>query len=80
VREGSLPFGGRIFERAEEPVAVSGAWTSANVYTVKACLYETPFCATLGLEFAGDVLLFEREMNVSFGPTERPLLVGRQER
>jgi hypothetical protein len=58
-------------------VAVSGAWTSDTTYTVKACLYETPFCATFGLEFAGDILLFDQEMNVAFGETKRPQLVGR---
>ena len=36
----------------------------------------TPFCATLGLRFAGDALVLDREMNVGFGPTKRPTLVG----
>jgi CubicO group peptidase (beta-lactamase class C family) len=77
-RRGShLLFGGRLFDEAEEPVAVSGAWTSDTTYTVKACLYETPFCAMFGLEFAGDILLFDQEMNVAFGETKRPQLIGR---
>ena len=43
---------------------------------VKACFHETPFCATLCLRFAGDALVLDREMNVGFGPTKRPTLVG----
>jgi CubicO group peptidase (beta-lactamase class C family) len=76
-RGGHLPYRDRLTDNAEEPVAVSGAWTSDTTYTVKACLYETPFCATFGLEFAGDILLFDQEMNVAFGETKRPQLVGR---
>lgn len=72
-----LPFGGRAIARAEQPVATSGAWTDDHTYTVKLCLHETPFCATLGLEFEGDIVLVDQEMNVGFGPTKRPQLVGR---
>jgi CubicO group peptidase (beta-lactamase class C family) len=76
---GRLPFGGRAMARTEEPVAATGAWTDDATYTAKACFHKTPFCATYELEFEGDVLLFDAEMNVGFGPTERPLLIGRQE-
>jgi hypothetical protein len=72
-----LPFGGRAMSRAEQAVAASGAWTDDHTYTVKACLHETPFCVTLRLEFEGDILLFDQEMNVAFGPTKQPQLVGR---
>jgi CubicO group peptidase (beta-lactamase class C family) len=72
-----LPYGGRAMARTEQPVAASGAWTDDHTYRVKLCLNETPFCATLGLEFQGDILLFDQEMNVAFGPTKRPQLVGR---
>jgi hypothetical protein len=74
-----LAFGGRAMAQTEQPVAASGAWTDDHTYAVKLCLHETPFCATLGLEFQGDVLLFDQEMNVGFGPTKRPRLVGRLE-
>jgi hypothetical protein len=47
-----------------------------DTFTVKACFHDTPFCATLGLRFAGDALVFDREMNVGFGPTKRPTVVG----
>jgi CubicO group peptidase (beta-lactamase class C family) len=76
-RNGSFTIGGRLFPESEEPVATSGAWTDDDTYVVKACLYKTPFCATLRLEFAGDILLFDQEMNVAFGETKRPQLVGR---
>ncbi len=78
-RTGRLVLGGRLFAASEEPVATSGAWTDDDTYTVKACFYKSPFCATMRLEFAGDILLFDQEMNVGFGPTKRPQLVGRQQ-
>jgi hypothetical protein len=76
-RGGHLLYSDWLTDNAEEPVAVSGAWTSDTTYAVKACLYETPFCATFGLEFAGDILLFDQEMNVAFGETKRRQLIGR---
>jgi hypothetical protein len=57
-------------------VASAGAWTDEDTLTVKACFHDTPFCATLALRFAGDALVLDREMNVGFGPTKRPTLVG----
>jgi CubicO group peptidase (beta-lactamase class C family) len=76
-RGGQLPMG-RARSMADVPyaVAASGAWTDDDTFTVKACFHETPFCATLGLRFAGDALVLDREMNVGFGPTKRPTLVG----
>jgi CubicO group peptidase (beta-lactamase class C family) len=58
-------------------VAASGAWTDPDTYTVKLCFYETPFIQTLRWSFAGDQVTLNRKMNVGFGPTERPPLVGR---
>ena len=69
---GTLLVGG-----VEQKVAATGAWTADDTHTVKACLCETPFCATLGLWFAGRALVLDQEMNVGFGPTKRPQLVGR---
>ena len=60
-------------------MAASGAWTAEDTFSAKACLYKTPFCATWRLEFAGDIVLFDQEMNVGFGPTKQPQLVGRLE-
>jgi CubicO group peptidase (beta-lactamase class C family) len=76
-RGGALPMGRtRSMADTTYAVAASGAWTDDDTFTVKACFHETPFCATLGLRFAGDALVFDREMNVGFGPTKRPTLVG----
>jgi CubicO group peptidase (beta-lactamase class C family) len=76
-RGGQLPMGrARAMADVPSAVAASGAWTDDDTFTVKACFHETPFCATVGLRFAGDALVLDREMNVGFGPTKRPTLVG----
>ena len=67
----------RLQDDATSAVAATGAWTDDDTLALKACFHETPFCATLSLRFAGDALVLEREMNVGFGPTKRPQLVGR---
>jgi CubicO group peptidase (beta-lactamase class C family) len=61
----------------ERAMAASGAWTSEDTLVAKLCFYETPFCLTMKLQFTGDQLFHEAEMNVSFGPTKRPRLEGR---
>ena len=58
-------------------VAASGAWSDADTYTLKLCYYETPFVQTITCRFEGDQVTLKRKLNVSFGPTERPALVGR---
>ncbi len=77
---GRLPLTGRHYDGSPMPVAASGAWTDDHTYTARACFYETPFCTTLRLEFQGEVLLFDQQVNVAFGPTKQPRLVGRLER
>lgn len=62
--------------RAESPVAASGAWSDDDTYVLKLAYYETPFCPTLTFRFVEDRLLFDYRTNVSFGPPERPQLVG----
>jgi len=57
-------------------IAASGAWTAADVFTLKLALYETPYGATLTFRFDGDRLLLDTEYNVSFGPTTQPQLIG----
>ena len=57
-------------------VAASGAWTDEDTYTIKLCFYETPFYPTLTCRFVEGQLLFDFKANVSFGPLERPRLVG----
>jgi CubicO group peptidase (beta-lactamase class C family) len=77
ARGDGLPMGRlRLMSEAAQPVAASGAWTSGDTFTAKACFYETPFCNTFTLRFAGDALVLDQQMNVGFGPTKRPTLVG----
>jgi hypothetical protein len=58
-------------------VASSGAWTAPDTYTLKSYSYLTPFCRTTSVRFTGDEISFDSEVNVSFGPTKMPTLVGR---
>lgn len=60
----------------ERPMAASGAWLADDTYTARLCFYETPFCVTLRLRFAGDQLFHDTEFNVAFGPTRQPQLKG----
>ena len=77
MRGGTLPvWESPLPATTEQPVAASGAWADEDTFTVKACFYETPFCQTLRLRFAGDALVFDQAMNVGFGPTTRPTIVG----
>ncbi len=70
--KGSLPYG----LSPDEPVAASGAWIAEDTYAAKLYFYETPFCLSLQLRFAGDQLFFDSEANVSFGSTRQARLVG----
>ena len=64
--------------QADYAVAASGAWTSGDTYTVKLCLYETPFYSTMSFRFDGEELHFDSEHNVAFGGnTKTETLVGR---
>ena len=60
-----------------EPVAVAGAWTTPDTYTVQFAQYRQPFILTARLKFAGDELTIESEMNVGFGNTKSPVLTGK---
>jgi len=68
--------GGRMVAASEQPVAASGAWTRDDTFTLKLCLYETPFYSTMVFRFDGDQLLLDSEHNVSFGATTLPQLLG----
>jgi CubicO group peptidase (beta-lactamase class C family) len=72
---GSAPFRD---ERAS-PIAASGAWTDAETYQFQIRYLETPFCGTTTLRFIEGIVLYQLKMNVGFGPTELPQLVGRLE-
>ncbi|MBC8076917.1 MAG: serine hydrolase [Chloroflexales bacterium] len=62
--------------RAPRPVAARGVWASDDTYVAALCFYETPYCATLTCRFAGATLRYNFRANVSFGPPQRPELLG----
>ena len=68
----TLPYG------ASQPLAASGAWITPDTYMLKTYFYETPFCTTATYRFSGDQLFFSDKLNVSFGPTNFPQLVGQR--
>jgi CubicO group peptidase (beta-lactamase class C family) len=47
-----------------DPIAVSGAWTTDDTYTLQVVRYQTPFATTYRLRFAGDQLVVDSEQNV----------------
>ena len=61
---------------APSRIAASGAWTAEDTYVAKIYVYETPFCLTLTSRFTEDKVLFDAAVNVSFGPVQRPQLIG----
>jgi CubicO group peptidase (beta-lactamase class C family) len=61
---------------ASEPVAVSGAWTADDTYTLKVVRYRTPFAMTYRLRFAGDQLTIDSEENVGGADTRLMTVVG----
>jgi hypothetical protein len=56
-------------------IAAAGAWAGEDVFVVKLCYVEAPFCATLVWRL-GDELRLDAALNVSFGPTTFPPVVG----
>lgn len=60
-------------------VAASGTWTAEDTFKLTLCQVETPFIQTITCRFEGDLLYFDFESNVAFGPTEKPQLVGKSE-
>ncbi len=60
-------------------IATSGAWTADDTYTMKVCMYRTPFVTTYQLKFTPERLALTAEQNV--GPSGgKPLeIVGKAE-
>ncbi len=61
----------------QSAVAASGAWTDEAIFSVKVCLYETPFNTTVTFVFEGDALRLKVLPNVAFGPREPVTLIGK---
>ncbi len=64
----------------EQSVAASGAWAADGIYKAKLAFYETPFYATLTLDFSGGKLSLGTEYNVvRRGSATLPTLTGSAE-
>jgi hypothetical protein len=57
-------------------IAVTGAWVSPEKYIVKILYYETPHDIKFTFRFDGDELLWDTDINVSYGPTNLEQLKG----
>ncbi len=81
----TLPFGSGTWVEATTPlsfpaptpVAASGTWTADDTFVLTLCFFETPFSANFTFRFTGDELQLDIKDNVSFGPTERPRMIGK---
>ena len=58
------------------PVGAACTWTTEDTFVVTAQFYETPFSNTLTCKFSGTQVTVDTSVNVSFGPTQGPQLVG----
>lgn len=65
-----------VAQRGASPIAASGAWVADDTYVIKSYFYQTPFCNTTTLHFTGEQVTYQASMNVGFGPTDSPQLVG----
>ncbi len=63
----------------EQSVAASGGWKGDDTYAARLCLTESPFILKFNAKFLGDEVQLDSEMNVGFGPTKTPRLVGKAE-
>jgi hypothetical protein len=71
--------GGRRLDSrpAQRSIAAAGAWAADDAYLATIYYDETPFCGTLTCRFAGERLLLDMAVNVSFEATTFPQLEGR---
>lgn len=60
------------------PVISSGAWISDDTLELVIRYYHTQLSLNLRFKFAGNLLVFEGEQNVSFGPTKLSRMLGEQ--
>jgi CubicO group peptidase (beta-lactamase class C family) len=61
-------------------VSTSGAWTANDTYTIQTAVCGTPYVLTSRHKFAGDALIVEREVNVSFRKDKLATLRGKSTR
>lgn len=65
-----------VDHRGPQQVASSGAWVAEDTYVIKCYFYQTPFCNTTTVHFTAEGVTYQARLNVGFGPTEFPQLVG----
>ena len=73
-------FNKRMARWGEQPVAASGAWTSADTYEAQLWFTESPFGLTLKLNASEDEVVIDGEFNAAFGPRKLPILTGKKAR
>ncbi len=66
--------------RGSRHVAAAGAWASSDTYVAMLRFYETPHSIQLTCQFSEAYLLLDVRINVAFGPTSFPRLIGRLKR
>jgi CubicO group peptidase (beta-lactamase class C family) len=62
---------------APSKVAASGTWVADDTFQLTLCHYEAPFIGTFTCKFGANQVSIDYKVNVSFGPTQRPPLVGK---
>ncbi len=65
-----------VLGSVDDPVALSGAWTAPDTYTLEFCHYRTPFLITKRLHFSADQVVVESERNVAFADRHDPQQIG----
>lgn len=79
-KKGRAPLlGGPLAQFPDEPTAGTFAWSADGACLIKLCAYETPYHTMFTLKVDGDRATMDAELNVAFGPTKRPQLIGRLE-
>ncbi len=73
-RRGELKTG-----TAEDKVALSGAWTAADTFTVEMVRYQTPFSVRYRLHFSGAEVRLESQTNLGPGSTATTAILGQQQ-
>lgn len=71
-----LPGETTFLSETGRPVVACANWTAPDIYAVKLCFYERVTCATLTFRFTEEQMTFSCKVNVNFGPTEWPQLIG----
>jgi CubicO group peptidase (beta-lactamase class C family) len=78
VGYGTMEMGSMINPRlVSREIAVSGAWETPAKYHVKIIYYEIPHEIEYTFQFNEDKLLWDTDLNVSFGPTSFEQLKGK---